>query len=90
MRGEIAFEPALRERVALLKGLPAGVVDEVLDKRITLTPGGRDAGRDHARARRLYLRSSPAASRLFTDARRRHDRLPREPRQHAHRRATAS
>jgi phosphoserine phosphatase len=41
MRGEIEFEPALRERVALLKGLPASVVDEVLDKRITPTPGGR-------------------------------------------------
>src|ERR1700710_1257710 len=42
MRGEIEFEPALRERVALLKGLPVGVVDEVLQKRITLTPGGRE------------------------------------------------
>ena len=42
MRGEIAFEPALRERVALLKGLSASVVDEVLAKRITLTPGGRE------------------------------------------------
>ena len=42
MRGEIAFEPALRERVALLKGLPVSVVDEVLAKRITLTPGGRE------------------------------------------------
>jgi phosphoserine phosphatase len=41
MRGEILFEPALRERVALLKGLPVGVVDEVIGKRITLTPGGR-------------------------------------------------
>jgi phosphoserine phosphatase len=41
MRGEIAFEPALRERVALLKGLPIAVVDEVIEKRITLTPGGR-------------------------------------------------
>src|SRR5438067_919882 len=41
LRGEIAFEPALRERVALLKGLPVSVVDEVLDKRITATPGGR-------------------------------------------------
>ncbi|HEY0234835.1 MAG TPA: phosphoserine phosphatase SerB, partial [Afipia sp.] len=39
MRGEIAFEPALRERVALLKGLPVSVVDEVLAKRITITPG---------------------------------------------------
>jgi phosphoserine phosphatase len=42
MRGEIAFEPALRERVALLKGLPVGVIDEVLKKRITPTPGGRE------------------------------------------------
>jgi phosphoserine phosphatase len=42
MRGEIEFEPALRERVALLKGLPVSVVDEVLAKRITLTPGGRE------------------------------------------------
>jgi phosphoserine phosphatase len=42
MRGEIEFAPALRERVALLKGLPVSVVDEVLAKRITLTPGGRE------------------------------------------------
>ncbi|MBD9647755.1 phosphoserine phosphatase SerB [Ensifer sp. ENS09] len=41
MNGEIAFEPALIERVALLKGLPLGVVDEVIAKRITLTPGGK-------------------------------------------------
>ncbi|PST19176.1 phosphoserine phosphatase SerB [Rhizobium sp. JAB6] len=40
MNGEIAFEPALRERVALLKGLPLSVVDAVIAKRITLTPGG--------------------------------------------------
>jgi phosphoserine phosphatase len=39
MRGEMAFEPALQERVALLAGLSAGVVDEVIEKRITLTPG---------------------------------------------------
>jgi phosphoserine phosphatase len=42
MRGEIEFEPALRERVALLKGLAVGVVDEVLKTRITPTPGGRE------------------------------------------------
>ncbi len=41
MRGEIAFEPALRERVALLKGLPADVVGQMIAERITLTPGGR-------------------------------------------------
>jgi phosphoserine phosphatase len=42
MRGEIEFEPALRERVALLRGLPVSVVDEVLKNRITATPGGRE------------------------------------------------
>jgi phosphoserine phosphatase len=42
MRGEIEFEPALRERVALLKGLPVSVVDEVLKTRITATAGGRE------------------------------------------------
>lgn len=41
MRGEIAFEPALRERVALLKGLPESVIDDVVAQHITLTPGGR-------------------------------------------------
>jgi phosphoserine phosphatase len=41
MRGEIAFEPALRERVALLAGLPETVIAEVLETRITLTPGAR-------------------------------------------------
>jgi phosphoserine phosphatase len=40
MRGEIAFEPALRERVALLKGLPITVVDELIAEKITLTSGG--------------------------------------------------
>ena len=42
MRGEIAFEPALRERVALLRGLSVDVVDRVIDERIRLTPGGRE------------------------------------------------
>ncbi len=41
MSGEIAFEPALRERVALLKDLPVSVIDEVIEKRITLMPGGK-------------------------------------------------
>jgi phosphoserine phosphatase len=40
MRGEIAFEPALRERVALLKGLPIAIVEEILS-RITLSAGAR-------------------------------------------------
>ncbi len=42
MRGEIAFEPALRERVALLKGVSLSVVGEIIAERITLTPGGRE------------------------------------------------
>jgi phosphoserine phosphatase len=41
MRGEIEFEPALRERVALLKNMPVSVIDEVLKQRITPTQGGR-------------------------------------------------
>jgi phosphoserine phosphatase len=42
MRGDIAFEPALRERVALLAGLPVDVVERVLAERIRLTPGARE------------------------------------------------
>jgi phosphoserine phosphatase len=41
MRGEIAFESALRQRVALLKGLDRAAVLDVIANRITLTPGGR-------------------------------------------------
>jgi phosphoserine phosphatase len=41
MRGEIAFEPALRERVALLKGLDRATILRVIASKIALTPGGR-------------------------------------------------
>lgn len=41
MRGEIAFEPALRERVALLGGLSVDVAAKVLAERISLTSGAR-------------------------------------------------
>lgn len=41
MNGEIAFEPALRERVALLEGLETAIVERVIAERITLAPGGR-------------------------------------------------
>ncbi|MFV0359103.1 phosphoserine phosphatase SerB [Tropicimonas sp.] len=41
MNGELDFESALRERVGLLGGLPVGVIDQVLARRITLAPGGR-------------------------------------------------
>ncbi|MEL6818490.1 MAG: phosphoserine phosphatase SerB [Pseudomonadota bacterium] len=40
MNGEIEFDAALRERVALLKGLPASIVDKVIATRIELMPGG--------------------------------------------------
>jgi phosphoserine phosphatase len=42
MNGEIAFEPALRERVALLKGLEASVIDRIIASRLTLASGGRE------------------------------------------------
>ena len=41
MRGEIEFEPALRERVALLKGLHRDALARVYDERISLRPGAR-------------------------------------------------
>src|SRR6202035_5646989 len=66
MRGEIEFEPALRERVALLKGLPVGVVDEVLAKRITPTPGGRELVAT-MRAHRAYTCLISGGFTLFTD-----------------------
>ncbi|MBY6002875.1 phosphoserine phosphatase SerB [Salipiger bermudensis] len=42
MNGELDFEGALTERVALLKDLPETVIDRVLETRITLMPGGRE------------------------------------------------
>ncbi|TFL18970.1 phosphoserine phosphatase SerB [Jannaschia formosa] len=40
MNGEIDFEGALRERVGLLAGLDARVIDKVIAERITPMPGG--------------------------------------------------
>lgn len=40
MNGELDFEAAIRERVGLLKGLPEGVIGDVLESRISLMPGG--------------------------------------------------
>ncbi|MFG1398403.1 phosphoserine phosphatase SerB [Roseixanthobacter pseudopolyaromaticivorans] len=67
MRGEIAFEPALRERVALLKGLPAQVVDEVLRSRISLTPGGAELVAT-MKANGAYTALVSGGFTLFTDA----------------------
>ncbi len=40
MNGEIEFEAALKERVALLEGLSTSVIDQVISTRIELMPGG--------------------------------------------------
>ena len=39
MRGEMDFEPALRERVAMLTGLPVSALQTLYDNRISLMPG---------------------------------------------------
>ena len=40
MNGEIGFEGALEERLALLEGLPEAAIAEVIAERITFAPGG--------------------------------------------------
>jgi phosphoserine phosphatase len=42
MRGEIDFVGALKERVALLKGLKETVLQEVYNQRVKFTPGARE------------------------------------------------
>ena len=39
MRGELDFEPALKERVAMLKGLPEAALQQLYDTGISLMPG---------------------------------------------------
>ncbi len=41
MRGELDFEAALKERVAMLKGLADSALEETFRSRISLTPGAR-------------------------------------------------
>ena len=41
MRGELAFEGALRERVAMLKGLSVDALQQCYDERVRLNPGAR-------------------------------------------------
>jgi phosphoserine phosphatase len=41
MRGELDFDSALRERVALLKGLDVSVITQLLRERITFMEGGK-------------------------------------------------
>jgi phosphoserine phosphatase len=42
MRGELDFEGALDARVALLKGLPASVIDECYADRVRIMPGAKE------------------------------------------------
>ena len=67
MRGEIEFEPALRERVALLKGLDAKIVTQVIAERITFTPGGRELVRT-MRANGAHTALVSGGFTLFTSA----------------------
>ncbi len=67
MRGEIAFEPALRERVALLAGLPQSVIADVLKDRITLNPGALTLART-MRARGARVAIVSGGFREFTGA----------------------
>ena len=41
MRGELDFAAALRERVAMLKGLPTSVIAQCHSERVSLNPGAR-------------------------------------------------
>jgi phosphoserine phosphatase len=41
MRGELPFEAALRERVAMLKALPVTALQQAYDERVRLNPGAR-------------------------------------------------
>jgi phosphoserine phosphatase len=49
MAGELEFEPALRERVAKLRGLPLTVLQRCYDERVRLNPGAETLVRTMAR-----------------------------------------
>src|SRR6185437_14502033 len=42
MRGEIAFEEALRERVGMLRGLPLSALEKTYAERVRLNPGAKN------------------------------------------------
>jgi phosphoserine phosphatase len=67
MRGEVAFAPALRERVALLQGLPETVIHDVLRDRITLNRGARTLVQT-MRANGAYVAIVSGGFRQFTGA----------------------
>ena len=67
MGGEVAFAPALRERVALLQGLPETVIQDVLKDRITLSRGARTLVQT-MRANGAYVAIVSGGFRQFTGA----------------------
>ncbi len=67
MRGEVAFAPALRERVALLQGLSETVIRDVLKDRITLNRGARTLV-STMRANGAYVAIVSGGFRQFTSA----------------------
>ena len=67
MRGEVAFAPALRERVALLAGLSETVIQDVLKDRITLNRGARTLVQT-MRANGAYVAIVSGGFRQFTGA----------------------
>jgi phosphoserine phosphatase len=67
MRGEVAFAPALRERVALLAGMSETVIQDVLKDRIRLNPGARTLVKT-MRANGAYVAIVSGGFRQFTRA----------------------
>src|SRR3984885_5315380 len=67
MRGEVAFAPALRERVALLAGMSETVIQDVLKDRITLNRGARTLVQT-MRANGAYVAIVSGGFRQFTGA----------------------
>jgi phosphoserine phosphatase len=67
MRGEVAFAPALRERVALLTGMSETVIQDVLKDRIRLNPGARTLVKT-MRANGAYVAIVSGGFRQFTRA----------------------
>ena len=81
MNGEIAFEPALRERVALLKGLDATVVDRHHRASASRWPPAAARWCATMRANGAWTALVSGGFTVFTVDDRRHARLRREPRQ---------
>ncbi len=65
MRGEIDFADALRERVGLMAGLDAKIIDSILRERITFMPGGKTLVAT-MRAHRAYTALVSGGFRQFT------------------------